>query len=109
MAIFLIMTAEIPEIQEDFETDNFYRLRVHENLYDHIHDHIGTVVLFLASWCDKSKKIKKLLDENCDRNVIIVDERHPDSSLSRNFPGIYLFNGKTLEKKNMKEINDIFM
>lgn len=108
--MFLIMTAEIPDKEEEFDTtSNFYRLRVHENLYDYIQENIGTVVLFLASWCDESKKIKKLLDEKCDRNVIIVDERHPDSTLVRDFPSIYIFDGKILEKKKLKEINDIFM
>lgn len=107
--MLLIMTNEIPFKEEEYETHNFYRLKVHENLYDYIKNDIGTVVLFLSSWCEESKKIKRLLDENSEKRVIIVDERHPDSSLTRNFPSIFIFDGKTLLKKNIKEVSDIFI
>jgi hypothetical protein len=110
LAMFLIKTAEIPDSDPDLESNNnFYRLKVHENLYDHINDNLGTVVLFLASWCDKSKKIKKLLDDKCDCNVIIVDERHPDSILARKFPSMYIYNGKVLEKGSIKQISDFLV
>lgn len=107
LASFLVFTAEMPYNTEDIHLANgFYRLKVHENLFDHINDNLGTVVLFLASWCDESKKIKYLLNDGCDRNVIVVDERHPDSVLAREFPSMYIFNGNLLEKSNIKDISD---
>lgn len=110
LAYFLIKTAEIPDNDHELESDNnFYRLKVHENLYDHINGNTGTVVLFLASWCDKSRKIKRLLDDKCDCNVIIVDERHPDSILAQKFPSMYIFNGKVLEKGSIKQISDFLI
>jgi len=110
LSMFLIRTAEIPDNEEDLEDgNNFYRLRVHENLFDKIDDNLGTVVLFLASWCDKSKKIKMMLDDKCDRNVIIVDERHPDSILANEFPSTFIYNGKVLEKCSIKKVSNFMI
>lgn len=110
LALFLIRTAEIPDTEEDLEYgNNFYRLKVHENLADVVDDNLGTVVLFLASWCDKSKKIKMMLDDKCDRNVIIVDERHPDSILASTFPSVFIYNGTVLEKSSIKKVSDFLI
>ena len=108
LSLFLIKTAELNiEPHDDIgESGNMYRLGVHENLYDYIKDNMGTVVLFLGTWCDESKKIKNLLNEKADRNIVVVDDRHPDSTLVDSFPGIYIYNGKRLEKSSLKDITD---
>jgi hypothetical protein len=109
LVMFLVKTVEIPDCSNESDTHgNFYTLKVHENLYDHIND-MGTVVLFLASWCDKSQRIKKLLDDRCDCNMIIVDERHPDSVLAQEFPSLYIFNGTVLEKGSIKQVSDFLI
>jgi hypothetical protein len=109
-AYFMIKTAEPSDLPDDPLHPNFHKLRVHENLYDYVNSHPGTVVLFLKTWSDDSKETTRLLNESVDVPVIVVDERHPDymlvssSDKSANV-SMYIFNGKYLEETDLKTMN----
>lgn len=108
VSVFLVSTAEYPDYDPFKLSKNFHKLRLDQNLYEVVKDNIGTVVLFIAPWCEDSKRIKNLLDEKCDRSIVVVDDRHPDSSFVKDFPGIYIYDGKILKKQSIKDIFNIF-
>jgi hypothetical protein len=102
--VLLASGLDSKDITDDFEYSNFYRLKVHENLYDYINDTVGTVVIFIQTWCEDSKHIRSMLNESFDNPVIVVDERHPDATLTRKFPSMYIFDGAKLRETTLGEV-----
>lgn len=103
-ALFLIKTTDTPDVPDEAKYNHLHYLGIHENLYDRIDDTYGTVVLFLQNWCDKSKKVRHMIDDSFELPVIVVDERHPDAVLVNKFPSVYVFNGHHLEKTSLRKV-----